>query len=490
MVIKLFQQPVLELVRIVHGQACHQIESAHRLLHHHSGNGPELPDHRIPTKLVLGLTGTEEGRIHLVQLRRAHLIYGGHGQPALAEFQQCRLKFLVPGDHAAHPGAAGGEPLGHGVHDHQILVDIPEPSHGGHAEFVVVAELPVDLVADEEQIVFLGNVRNHPHFRLVQHHAGGVARVRNEDRPGVGGNETFDPLPIGVAVALPGIGGQGPDDAAGGVIRALPTNPWEGYRYADRERIESLITPNTRAILITNPGNPTGVVLDEAEMRMIADIAKKHNLFLICDEVYREFCYDDKFGVPTMARFRDIDENLVIVDSVSKRFSACGARVGCVVTRNKELQAALLKFCQCRLSVATVDQVGAAELYKVDPAFFRASKAEYKLRRDTVIRKLRAIPGVVVEEPMGAFYLMASLPVDNSDKFQHWLLEKFDDHGDTVMFAPGAPFYETPGKGINEVRIAYVLKQEDLERAMDVLAKGIALYQKTVMKVKAVPVAD
>ena len=232
------------------------------------------------------------------------------------------------------------------------------------------------------------------------------------------------------------------------------------------------------------------MVLDETEMRMIADIAKKHNLFLICDEVYREFCYDDKFGVPTMARFRDIDENLVIVDSVSKRFSACGARVGCVVTRNKELQAALLKFCQCRLSVATVDQVGAAELYKVDPAFFRASKAEYKLRRDTVIRKLRAIPGVVVEEPMGAFYLMASLPVDNSDKFQHWLLEKFDDHGDTVMFAPGAPFYETPGKGINEVRIAYVLKQEDLERAMDVLAKGIAQYQKTVMKVKAVPVAD
>ena len=278
--------------------------------------------------------------------------------------------------------------------------------------------------------------------------------------------------------------------AAGGVIRALPTNPWEGYRYADRERIESLITPNTRAILITNPGNPTGVVLDETEMRMIADIAKKHDLFLICDEVYREFCYDDKFGVPTMARFRDIDENLVIVDSVSKRFSACGARVGCVVTRNKQLQAALLKFCQSRLSVATVDQVGAAELYKVDPAFFRASKAEYKLRRDTVIRKLRAIPGVVVEEPMGAFYLMASLPVDNSDKFQHWLLEKFDDHGDTVMFAPGAPFYETPGKGINEVRIAYVLKQEDLERAMDVLAKGIAVYQKTVMKVKAVPVAE
>ena len=230
--------------------------------------------------------------------------------------------------------------------------------------------------------------------------------------------------------------------AAGGVIRALPTNPWEGYRYADRERIESLITPNTRAILITNPGNPTGVVLDESEMRMIADIAKKHNLFLICDEVYREFCYDDQCGVPTMARFRDIDENLVIVDSVSKRFSACGARVGCVVTRNKQLQAALLKFCQSRLAVATVDQVGAAALYSVDSAFFRSCKEEYRKRRDTVIRKLRKIPGVVVEEPMGAFYLMASLPVDNADKFQKWLLEEFSDNGDTVMFAPGAPFYE------------------------------------------------
>ena len=272
--------------------------------------------------------------------------------------------------------------------------------------------------------------------------------------------------------------------AAGGVIRALPTNPWEGYRYANRERIESLITPNTRAIMITNPGNPTGVVLDQQEMRMIADIAKKHNLFLICDEVYREFCYDDKFGVPTMAHFRDTDENLVIIDSVSKRFSACGARVGCVVTRNKALQAALLKFCQSRLAVATVDQVGAAALYSVDHDFFRICKAEYQRRRDTVIAKLRKIPGVVVEEPMGAFYVMASLPVDNSDKFQRWLLEKFSDRGDTVMFAPGAPFYETPGKGINEVRIAYVLKQEDLERAMDVLAKGIALYQRQVMHVK------
>ena len=269
--------------------------------------------------------------------------------------------------------------------------------------------------------------------------------------------------------------------AAGGVIRALPTNPWEGYHYAFRDRIESLITKNTRAIMITNPGNPTGVVLTQEEMRMIADVAKKHDLFLISDEVYREFCYDDKFGVPTMGRFADIDDNLVIIDSVSKRFSACGARVGCVVTKNKELQAALLKFCQSRLAVATIDQLGAAALYNVDHSFFRECKEEYRQRRDTVVKGLKEIPGVMVEEPMGAFYVMASLPVDDSDKFQHWLLESFDDNGDTVMFAPGAPFYETPGKGINEVRIAYVLEQDKLERAIDLLRKGIARYQKEVM---------
>ena len=271
--------------------------------------------------------------------------------------------------------------------------------------------------------------------------------------------------------------------AAGGRIRALPTCPEEGYRYADRKRIESLITSNTRAILITNPGNPTGVVLNEKEMRMIADVAKKHDLFLICDEVYREFCYDDKFGVPTMARYDDLDDNLVIIDSVSKRFSACGARVGCVVTKNKELQQALLKFCQSRLSVATIDQIGAAALYSVDQEFFKQSKETYRRRRDLVVSKLRQIPGVMVEEPMGAFYVMASLPVDDADKFQRWLLESFDDNGDTVMFAPGAPFYETPGKGINEVRIAYVRSIEELTRAMDLLAKGIARYQTEVMGV-------
>ena len=269
--------------------------------------------------------------------------------------------------------------------------------------------------------------------------------------------------------------------AAGGVIRALHTGPEEGYHYADRKRIERLITKNTRAILITNPGNPTGVVLDEQEMRMIADIAKENDLYLICDEVYREFCYDDKYGVPCMGRFQDLNDHLVIIDSVSKRFSACGARVGCVITKNQELQQAILKFCQSRLAVATLDQVGAAALYSVDQEFFNRSKEEYRRRRDLVVDRLRKIPGVEVTEPMGAFYVMASLPVDNADKFQRWLLECFDDQGDTVMFAPGAPFYETPGKGINEVRIAYVQELEKLERAMELMKLGIEKYRQEVM---------
>lgn len=269
--------------------------------------------------------------------------------------------------------------------------------------------------------------------------------------------------------------------AAGGVIRALNTSPEEGYRYADRKRIEKLITKNTRAIMITNPGNPTGVVLSQDEMRMIADVAKENDLFLICDEVYREYCYDDDAGIPCMGRFDDINDNLVIIDSVSKRFSSCGARVGCVITKNEELQQALLKFCQSRLSVATLDQIGAAALYSVDEEYYAQSKAEYRQRRDIVVNGLREIPGVMVEEPMGAFYVMASLPVDNADKFQKWLLEEFDDRGETVMFAPGAPFYETPGSGINEVRIAYVLEVKELHRAIELLGKGISQYRRVKM---------
>lgn len=263
--------------------------------------------------------------------------------------------------------------------------------------------------------------------------------------------------------------------ATGGVIRPLPTTPEEGYAYADRSRLESLITPRTRAILITNPGNPTGVVLTREEMRMIADVAKAHGLFLISDEVYREFVYGGE-ELASMAQFDDIDENAVIIDSVSKRFSACGARIGAMISKNKELMAHALKYCQARLSVATLDQVAAAALYTVPSDYFAATREEYKRRRDTVVESLAKIPGVVCKCPEGAFYLMAKLPVDDADKFQMFLLKEFDDKGETVMFAPGGPFYATPGRGVDEIRIAYVLKEEDLARAVELLGLGIAAY--------------
>ena len=271
--------------------------------------------------------------------------------------------------------------------------------------------------------------------------------------------------------------------AAGGVIRPMPTRPEDGYRYADREKFEALINENTRAILITNPGNPTGVVLTEDEMRMIADVAKEHDLYLLSDEVYREFCYDDSDKIPCMGRFSDIAENLVLIDSVSKRFSSCGARIGCVITKNKQLQNAVLKLCQSRLSVATLDQMGAAALYSVDESFISASIKEYRHRRDVCISGLRKIPGVLAEVPMGAFYLMAKLPVDNAEKFQTWLLTEFEDRGETVMFAPGMSFYATEGYGLDEIRIAYVLEEKELSRAVELLGIGISRYRKEVMKV-------
>ena len=207
----------------------------------------------------------------------------------------------------------------------------------------------------------------------------------------------------------------------------------------------------------------------------MVDIAKEHDLFIIGDEAYREFVYAGE-PLQSLGEFADAADNVIVIDTVSKRFSACGARIGCILSRNKELMAEALKYCQARLSVATLDQIASAALYDVGPEYFAAVREEYKRRRDTVVAKLKEIPGVMCECPKGAFYLMAALPVDDADAFQKWLLTDFDDNGDTVMFAPGGPFYATPGKGVNEVRIAYVLKQQDLERAMDLLAKGIAAY--------------
>ena len=264
-------------------------------------------------------------------------------------------------------------------------------------------------------------------------------------------------------------------NTCGAHIHPIPTCPEEGYHYADREKVEKEINEHTRAIMVTNPGNPTGVVLTPEEMRMMCDIAKEHNLFIIGDEAYREFVYGGE-PLQSMGEFADAADNVVVIDTVSKRFSACGARIGCILTRNHELLGHALKYCQARLSVATLDQVASAALYQVDASYFAAVREEYKRRRDTVVAKLREIPGVVFDCPKGAFYLMAALPIDDADNFQKWLLEEFDDNGDTVMFAPGAPMYVTPGKGKNEIRIAYILKQDKLERAMDLLALGIEAY--------------
>ena len=264
---------------------------------------------------------------------------------------------------------------------------------------------------------------------------------------------------------------------AGATIRPLTTCPEEGYRYAVRERVEACINERTRAILITNPGNPTGAVLKPEELKLMLDIAKEHGLFLICDEVYREFVYA---GEPLISalQYEGYEDNVIVIDSVSKRFSACGARIGMLISKNKAFMGEAMKWCQCRLAVSTLDQIASARLYDLDEHYFDAARAEYKHRRDTLMAKLRQIPGVVCEEPKGAFYVMAALPVDDADTFQHWLLNEFDDHGETVMFACGEPFYATPGKGRNEVRMAYVLKAEDLSRAMDILAVAIEKYNR------------
>ena len=262
----------------------------------------------------------------------------------------------------------------------------------------------------------------------------------------------------------------------GASIHPIPTCPEEGYHYADREKIEAQINEHTRAIMVTNPGNPTGVVLSQEEMEMLVDIAVKHDLFLIGDEAYREFVYGGE-PLQSFGSFaEEAPENIVVIDTVSKRFSACGARIGCLISKNKELMSHAMKYCQARLSVATLDQVASAALYTVGPEYFAAVRDEYKKRRDTLCGKLREIPGVVFDVPGGAFYVMAALPVDDADKFQRWLLEEFSDNGETVMFAPGAPMYATPGKGKNEVRMAYVLECDKLERAMDILKKAIEVY--------------
>ena len=262
---------------------------------------------------------------------------------------------------------------------------------------------------------------------------------------------------------------------AGATIHPIPTSPEEGYRYAVRERVEACINEHTRAIMITNPGNPTGNVLTPEELKLMLDIAKEHDLLIICDEVYREFVYD---GEPLLSglQFPGYEDNVIVIDSVSKRFSACGARVGCVISKNRKFMSEVMKWCQCRLCSATVDQVASAALYAMDPSYFNAVRDEYRLRRDTMVRKLKEIPGVICDTPKGAFYVMCALPVDDADKFQMWLLNEFNDNNETVLFACGEPFYATPGRGINEVRLAYTINAPDIARAIDILKIAIEKY--------------
>ena len=238
---------------------------------------------------------------------------------------------------------------------------------------------------------------------------------------------------------------------------------------------EKLITPKTKAILICNPGNPTGYLYSKDEMDQLAALVKKYDLFLIADEVYREFTYDGDIHYSVM-NLPGLEENAIMIDSVSKRYSMCGARIGCIVSKNKESMATAMKFAQARLSPPTFAQIASEAALDTPQSYFDEVISEYRERRDTLIEELQKIEGVKVAKPKGAFYCIAQLPVDNADTFAQWMLESFDWNKETVMVAPAAGFYSTPGVGLNEVRLAYVLKKEDLIRSVQILKEAIRVY--------------
>lgn len=264
--------------------------------------------------------------------------------------------------------------------------------------------------------------------------------------------------------------------SAGGKVVPITTNAEEGYRFAFADRIEKVITDKTRAISLVNPGNPTGTILTRDEMQVIADVAKKHDLWIIADEVYREFAYDGR-EMTSFGQLEDVKDRVIIVDSISKRFSACGARIGCIVSKNEELMSNAMKLAQGRLCCPTLDMIGATALYELDPSYFNDVKAEYESRRDAVYDEIMKIPGVVCHKPGGAFYMMVKLPVESSEDFLVWLLTEFDDNGETVMYAPIQGFYGTEGLGKDELRIAYVLNKGDLVRAAELMRIGLEKYK-------------
>ncbi|WP_343021509.1 pyridoxal phosphate-dependent aminotransferase [Flavobacterium sp. PL12] len=245
---------------------------------------------------------------------------------------------------------------------------------------------------------------------------------------------------------------------------------------------EKLITAKTKAILICNPGNPTGYLYSKEEIMQLAALVKKHDLFLISDEVYREFTYDGDIHYSVM-NVPGLEEHAIMIDSVSKRYSMCGARIGCIVSKNKELMTTAMKFAQARLSPPTIEQIASEAALDTPQSYFDEVISEYRERRDTLVEELNKIDGVIVSKPKGAFYCIAQLPIDNADAFAQWLLESYDLNGETVMVAPAAGFYSTPGMGLNQVRIAYVLKKEDLISAVRILKAAIPVYN--AMQVKA-----
>lgn len=270
---------------------------------------------------------------------------------------------------------------------------------------------------------------------------------------------------------------NGFSSAVGVNVIPVTTKATEGFHLPPKASIERLITPKTKAILLSNPGNPTGVVYTPDEIQMIADMAREYNLFVIADEVYREFVYDN-LDYTSFGNLKEIADRVIIVDSISKRYSACGARIGSVASKNKDLIAQILKLCQGRLCVPTLEQIGAVELYSVPQDYFKGVHEEYQSRRDIVYNALKEIPNIICEKPRGAFYVIAKLPVVDAEEFVIWLLKEFDVDNETVMLAPAGGFYSTPGLGKDEVRIAYVLNEKDLKRAMNILKLALEKYPK------------
>ncbi|WP_270505411.1 pyridoxal phosphate-dependent aminotransferase [Paraclostridium sordellii] len=259
------------------------------------------------------------------------------------------------------------------------------------------------------------------------------------------------------------------------VVKPITTHPENGFHLPSKSEILSKIDKNTKAILISNPGNPTGTVYTKEEVYMLADIAKENNLWIIADEVYREFVYDSLDYI-SFGNIDEIKDRVIIVDSVSKRYSACGARIGSLASKNKDFIHEVLKLCQGRLCVATLDQVGSVELYKTPKTYFKEVNDEYKKRRDVLYNELMKVEGVICEKPTGAFYILAKLPVENAEDFVIWMLNEFNVDGETVMACPAEGFYATKGLGKSEIRLAYILNEHDLKKAANILKQGLEKY--------------